>query len=260
MLAAFFSEYRIRPYVVIQDDQILSTLLIKPTSLLNILMWDIFGVLLQKFHFLASNGFSNLNILILRYFLGHLLLSPFFLLARTVALVERLNVILHLSGTFAQGLFHPQVWGRNVLDTFDARGALGIAGRLDMHNLFPSIVRCGSSIHECLIKLTHWVLLKSLSLLQLQHFNDLILLLSVYRPRRKHTWARWGRGPILLGGFYIHHIFFEKWSGTWLNHGSTGFELGLAADHFSELDLLPVELGVLSPLLVPKSLLERSFI
>jgi hypothetical protein len=248
--ATFIREYRIRPYVVIQDDKILSTLLVKPTSLRNILMWSIFGVLLQKFHFLAIIGFSYLSIMIL-YFLGHLLLSPFFLLARTVALVKRLKVILHLSGTLAQGLFHPQVWGRNVLNAFDARGALRIAGRLDMHNLFPSIVRCGSSIHECLVKLTHWVLLESLSLLQLQHFHNLILLLSVDRPWWKHTWAGWGRRPILLGGFYIHHIFFKKWGSTWLNHGSTGFELRLAADHFSELDLVPKELGVLTPLLVP---------
>ena len=248
--ATFIGEYRIRPYVVIQDDKILSTLLVEPTSLRNILMWSIFGVLLQKFHFLAIIGFSYLSIMIL-YFLGHLLLSPFFLLARTVALVERLNVIFHLSGTLTQGLFHPQVWGWNVLNAFDARGTLWIAGRLDMHNLFPSIVRCGSSIHECLIKLTHWVLLESLSLLQLQHFHNLILLLSVDRPWWKHTWAGWGRRPILLGGFYIHHIFFKKWGSTWLNHGSTGFELRLAADHFSELDLVPKELGVLTPLLVP---------
>lgn len=165
MLWAYFvDKYRIRPDVVIKDDKIMSTLLVKPTFLLNILMWGIFGVLLQKFHFLATIGFSDLSIMVL-YFLGHLLLSPFFLLARTVALVKRLNVILHLSGTLAEGVFQAKVWRGNVFDTFNACRALWIAGRLDMHNLFPSIVRCGSSIHKSLIKLSHWVLLKSLSLL-----------------------------------------------------------------------------------------------
>ena len=262
MLAAFFSENGRRPYVVIQDYQILSTFLVQPISLLPVLMWRIFGVLLQKFGFLASIGFSNLTVLILRYFLGHLLLSPLFLLARSLTLVERLNVVVHLCGTLTEGLFHPQVWGWNVLDTFDARGALRIAGRLDMHNLFTSIVRCSSSIHESLIKLTHWVLLKSLPLLQLQHFDDLILLLGVNRPWRKYARAGWrgARCSVLLGGFYIHHIFFEKRSSNWLNHGSTGFELRLTADHFGELHLLPVELSVLTPLVVPKSLLKRSFL
>ena len=73
------------------------------------------------------------------------------------------------------------------MDAFHTRRTLGITARFYVHYLLPAILTCSGPIHEGFIQLSHGVLLKSLSLLTLQHLDDLVLLLGVDSPGRKYA-------------------------------------------------------------------------
>jgi len=84
--------------------------------------------------------------------------------------------------------------------------AVGIT--LDVNDLLFPVLACCDTIHQCFIKLFHWIYLQSLPLVSLQLLNDLVFLLLIDRTRwDAATWGRLLPFPLALGGVSARRLF-----------------------------------------------------